>query len=326
MAEGITVACRLDNLTACRVNVPTGHTGLAGSNACKLCVQHRVVHSLHLVGDMTDRDRARHIRAVAVINTAEVHRHEIARPDGLFTRYAMRLGAVRARNDDRVKRHVLRTVVQPVSYTHLDVYKRQWLDRGTVTVPDYEFSIPEEAKYFVSIGVLPASVFDTTKMTEDVDYEINYEVSEKGYLRIWATSEQLNTLVKYITGTNAGLSGDVSRLNFAKLICQLTGRDTDPDTSAYSGHIQYFTDSGSSEDLITEVSHEHDLSLIHICRQDVNEMPDWEIQPKKHKYEVGERVLVRPAIIDGIWAKATVSYTHLDVYKRQVSILSVLLL
>ena len=48
-----------------------------------------------------------------------------------------------------------------------------------MTVPDYEFSIPEEAKYFVSIGVLPASVFDTTKMTEDVDYEINYEVSEK---------------------------------------------------------------------------------------------------------------------------------------------------
>ena len=61
---------------------------------------------------MADRDRARHIRAVAVINTAEVHRHEIARLDGLFTRYAMRLGAVCTRNDDRVKRHVLRTVVQ----------------------------------------------------------------------------------------------------------------------------------------------------------------------------------------------------------------------
>ena len=98
-------------------------------------------------------------------------------------------------------------------------------------------------------------------MTEDVDYEINYEVSEKGYLRIWATSDQLNTLVKYITGTNAGLSGNVSRLNFAKLICQLTGRDTDPDTSAYSGHIQYFVDSGSSVGLITEVSHEHDYVL-----------------------------------------------------------------
>lgn len=148
-----------------------------------------------------------------------------------------------------------------VAYRLISNGGNTWLDRGTVTVPDYEFSIPEEAKYFVSIGVLPASVFDTTKMTEDVDYEINYEVSEKGYLRIWATSEQLNTLVKYITGTNAGLSGDVSRLNFAKLICQLTGRDTDPDTSAYSGHIQYFTDSGSSADLITEVSHEHDYVL-----------------------------------------------------------------
>lgn len=49
-------------------------------------------------------------------------------------------------------------------------------------------------------------------------------------------------------------------------------------------------------------------------------MPDWEIQPKKHKYEVGERVLVRPAIIDGIWAKAscrktvpaTVVFVHPD--------------
>lgn len=28
VAEGITVACRLDNLTACCVNVPTGHTAL----------------------------------------------------------------------------------------------------------------------------------------------------------------------------------------------------------------------------------------------------------------------------------------------------------
>ena len=148
-----------------------------------------------------------------------------------------------------------------VAYRLISNGGNTWLERGTTTVPEYEFSIPEEAKYFVSIGVLPASAFDTTKMTEDVDYEINYEVSKGGYLRIWATSDQLNTLVKYVTGANAGLSGDVSRLNFAKLICQLTGRDTDPDTSGYSGHIQHYTDSGSSESLITEVSHEHDYIL-----------------------------------------------------------------
>ena len=102
-------------------------------------------------------------------------------------------------------------------------------------MPEYEFSIPEEAKYFVSIGVLPASVFDTTQMTEGEEYELNYEISSGGYLRIWATADQLNALVTYITGTNAGVSGDVSRLTFAKLICQLTGRDTDPDTSVTAG-------------------------------------------------------------------------------------------
>ena len=136
-----------------------------------------------------------------------------------------------------------------------------WLERGTVTVPDYEYTIPEEAKYFVSIGVLPASVFDTTQMTEDTDYEVNYEITDKGYLRIWATAAQLNTLVKYVTGTNAGVSGDVSRLTFAKVICQLTGRDTSPDTTGYSGNIQYYPDVASSVDLVTEVSHEHDYML-----------------------------------------------------------------
>ena len=136
-----------------------------------------------------------------------------------------------------------------------------WLERGTVTVPDYEYTIPEEAKYFVSIGVLPASVFDTTQMTEDTDYEVNYEITENGYLRIWATAAQLNALVKYVTGANAGVSGDVSRLTFAKVICQLTGRDTSPDITGYSGNIQYYPDVASSVDLVTEVSHEHDYIL-----------------------------------------------------------------
>ena len=66
-----------------------------------------------------------------------------------------------------------------------------WLDRGTVTVPDYEYNIPEEAKYFVSIGVLPADAFDTTQMVEDEEYEINYEITKSGYLRIWASADQL---------------------------------------------------------------------------------------------------------------------------------------
>ena len=136
-----------------------------------------------------------------------------------------------------------------------------WFGCGSVTVPDYEYTIPEETKYFVSISVLPASVFDMTKMTEGEDYEITFEVSENGYLRIWATAAQLNTLVKYVTGANAGVSDDVFRLTFAKVICQLTGRDTSPDTTGYSGNIQYFPDVTSSVDLVTEVSHEYDYIL-----------------------------------------------------------------
>ncbi len=134
-----------------------------------------------------------------------------------------------------------------------------WLPRGTATVPKYEYSIPEEAKYFVSIGVLPASAFDTTRMDEDDDYEINYTISKNGYLRIWATSGQLNSLVAYATKTNIGLSGDVSRLTFAKAICQITGRDTSPDVSGYSGSYRTWADAPSS--VVTEVSHEHDFIM-----------------------------------------------------------------
>ena len=130
-----------------------------------------------------------------------------------------------------------------------------WLPRGT----KYQYDIPEEAKYFVSIGVLPASAFDTTRMDEGDDYEINYTISKNGYLRIWAASGQLNSLVAYATRTNIGLSGDVSRLTFAKAICQITGRDTSPDVSGYSGNLRTWADAPSS--VVTEVSHEHDFIM-----------------------------------------------------------------
>ena len=134
-----------------------------------------------------------------------------------------------------------------------------WLPRGTATVPKYQYDIPEEAKYFVSIGVLPASAFDTARMDEGDDYEINYTISKNGYLRIWAASGQLNSLVAYATRTNIGLSGNVSRLTFAKAICQITERDTSPDVSGYSGNLRTWADAPSS--VVTEVSHEHDFIM-----------------------------------------------------------------
>lgn len=134
-----------------------------------------------------------------------------------------------------------------------------WLPRGTITVPKYKYDIPEEAKYFVSIGVLPASAFDTARMDEGDDYEINYTISKNGYLRIWAASGQLNSLVAYAARTNIGLSGDVSRLTFAKAIGQITGRDTSPNVSGFSGNLRTWADAPSS--IVTEVSHEHDFIM-----------------------------------------------------------------
>ena len=134
-----------------------------------------------------------------------------------------------------------------------------WLPRGTTTVPKYQYDIPEEAKYFVSIGVLPASALDTARMDEGDDYEINYTISKNGYLRIWAASGQLNSLVAYATKANIGLSGDVSRLTCAKAICQITGRDTSPDVPCYSGNLRTWADAPSS--VVTEVSHEHDFIM-----------------------------------------------------------------
>ena len=112
VAEGVAVTGLLDDAAAGRVHVPAGHTGLAARDACELRIQHGVVDETHFIGHMIDRDRARHVRAVAVIDAAEVHRDEIACLDGLFGGHAVRFGAVRTRNNDRVKRHVFRAVVQ----------------------------------------------------------------------------------------------------------------------------------------------------------------------------------------------------------------------
>lgn len=148
-----------------------------------------------------------------------------------------------------------------VAYRLISNGGNTWLDRGPVTVPEYEYEIPEEALYFVSIGILPRDAFDTTKMTEDTDYELNYEISSGGYLRIWASASQLNTLVKYATNADAGFGGKVSRLSFAKTICQVTGRDTSPDTTNYSGHITTWPDTSSVSGIVTEVSHFHNYIL-----------------------------------------------------------------
>ena len=74
--------------------------------------QHNVIHRRHFVGRVADRNRARHIRAVTVHDAAKVHGDKIAFGNRLVTGHAMRPRRVRARYDDRIKRHIFRAVQQ----------------------------------------------------------------------------------------------------------------------------------------------------------------------------------------------------------------------
>ena len=79
VAECIPVARVRNDLARRAVHFSSGHARLAGRDACELSVQHRIVHGLHLISHMADRNRTRHVRAVAVHNAAKVHGDKIAR-------------------------------------------------------------------------------------------------------------------------------------------------------------------------------------------------------------------------------------------------------
>lgn len=72
-----------------------------------------------------------------------------------------------------------------------------------------------------------------------------------------ATTSQIYRLLNYALGTNSNVSSSaiMSRISFARLICQLTDRDTDPDTNGLT--LAYFSDAGSYAALINEVSNTH---------------------------------------------------------------------
>ena len=168
-----------------------------------------------------------------------------------------------------------RYIYRPVSYTHLDVYKRQ----------------VDEYAYLHECGVDYVTVFQETY--DDQKYKTLHLGGHKrifpyrlnaqeralmggmrgvGFAALLGLSDFRKDA--FATGLHAyllqrkypvsythliGLSGDVSRLTFAKAICQITGRDTSPDVSGYSGSYRTWADAPSS--VVTEVSHEHDFIM-----------------------------------------------------------------
>lgn len=95
-------------------------------------------------------------------------------------------------------------------------------------------------------------------------FQIDTEVSDSGYLRLWASGSQLNALLSAATGSTGGYSSTslVKRIDFAKTYCVLTGRDTSPDTNGLS--IKTFSDVSNGTDtglLVAEVSNNHYYEL-----------------------------------------------------------------
>ena len=105
MGEEGPIARLLDHLPGGPVHLAARDAGPGGGDPRPLGLQHRVVDPLHLISRLAHRHRPGHIRAVALIDTAEVHGHKHPRLDHRLPRHRVGHGAVGARSYDGVKGH-----------------------------------------------------------------------------------------------------------------------------------------------------------------------------------------------------------------------------
>src|SRR6185436_2689417 len=90
-----------DHLARGAVDLLAGYAGPHGLEAGLLGAPDDLVHLALLVGRLADVHAARGVRAVAVLQPAEVEDDHVAVLDPAVTRLVVRVGAVRARADDR---------------------------------------------------------------------------------------------------------------------------------------------------------------------------------------------------------------------------------
>ena len=128
---------------------------------------------------------------------------------------------------------------------------------GTITVPNYigeqyNSDFYRAIHYMISNGVVPASAFNKTSSPHAAT--VNYDTV------IFATRDNIEDMVRDATGKLTGVSGStyMNRIDFANLMCDLTGRDKTPDYSAYTGKLTTFLDVPSTEPTVVEVSNDHE--------------------------------------------------------------------
>lgn len=127
-----------------------------------------------------------------------------------------------------------------LAYRLMTDYYRSTLGNGAITPPD---NIKDrEVQFFVSHGIVSAGEFVDGGNTI-------------------ATQAQIYRLLNYALGTSllSSSSAPMSRASIAALVCDLTGRDTSPNTNGLT--VAYFPDKGTYAALIDEVSNSHDYTL-----------------------------------------------------------------
>lgn len=116
--------------------------------------------------------------------------------------------------------------------------------------------------YLVQAGVLNSDEFDPTKsgLIEGEDYVAMGDEEDPTYM-IYATRDQIGRVFKSLFGDDYGVTGGgfMSRLDLAKMFCQIQGRDTDPnykEAQAAGLIVETFTD--TDEGVVIETSNTHD--------------------------------------------------------------------
>lgn len=125
----------------------------------------------------------------------------------------------------------------------------------------------DEVRSMVRAGIFASNEFEPSAgMVEGKDYRVHGDgEGNKSYYEIYATRDQIGRMLTALFGSNYGISGSghMTRIDVAKLLCQIQGRDTDPNWQsgmAAGMAIAQFPDVLNNA-LVIEVSNTHSYTI-----------------------------------------------------------------
>ena len=112
VTEIVTVAAVVYDLSCRRIYIPPRYSRTGSGYTGRLCVKHQLINAAHFLVGLSDCNGSRHVGAVSVFNTAEIHGHEITCVNKLTAGNTVRHTRFTPRNNNRVKGISLAAVAQ----------------------------------------------------------------------------------------------------------------------------------------------------------------------------------------------------------------------